>query len=306
MSFFDAVIVQPIFNLLLTVYGIIPDFGVSIIILTIIVRLLLWPLVKKQLRQSKAMRKLQPELAKINKKYKNNPQMRSMAMLDLYKKHNVSMFGSIGILLVQMPILIAVYRVVQIFALSRGELGKYAYDVVKNLPVVNNLINNPDQFNQNFLGLIDLTKHAISQQGVVLSLLLLAFIAAFLQYLTSKQLSPSNTDSKRRLRDILAEAGEGKEADQSEINALVNQKMLKFMPIMTFLIIVYLPGALALYMAAGSAVGYIQNLIILNKDSDDMAKISNEMIKIKSQKSDTRQRVKIAKEAKITRIKAKE
>lgn len=305
MSFFDVIIVQPIFNLLLAIYGIIPDFGVSIIILTIIVRLLLWPLVKKQLHQSKAMRKMQPEIAKINKKYKGNPQMRSLALMDLYKKHNVSMFGSIGILLIQLPILIAVYRVVQIFVLSRGELGKYAYDIVKNLPVVNNLINNPDQFNQNFLGLIDLTKHAISQQGVVFSLLILAFVAAFLQYLTSKQLSPSSTDSKKRLRDILAAAGEGKEADQSEINAAVNRKMLKFMPIITFMIIIYLPGALAMYMAVGSAVGYIQNTIILNKDSEEMIKIASEK-KIKPEKSNAKQRVKNAKEANITRIKAKD
>lgn len=305
MSFFDVIIVQPIFNLLLAIYGIIPDFGVSIIILTIIVRLLLWPLVKKQLHQSKAMRKMQPEIAKINKKYKGNPQMRSLALMDLYKKHNVSMFGSIGILLIQLPILIAVYRVVQIFVLSRGDLGKYAYDIVKNLPVVNNLINNPDQFNQNFLGLIDLTKHAISQQGVVFSLLILALVAAFLQYLTSKQLSPSSTDSKKRLRDILAAAGEGKEADQSEINAAVNRKMLKFMPIITFMIIIYLPGALAMYMAVGSAVGYIQNTIILNKDSEEMIKIASEK-KIKPEKSNAKQRVKNAKEANITRIKAKD
>ena len=305
MSFFDVIIVQPIFNLLLAIYGIIPDFGVSIIILTIIVRLLLWPLVKKQLHQSKAMRKMQPEIAKINKKYKGNPQMRSLALMDLYKKHNVSMFGSIGILLIQLPILIAVYRVVQIFVLSRGELGKYAYDIVKNLPVVNNLTNNPDQFNQNFLGLIDLTKHAISQQGVVFSLLILAFVAAFLQYLTSKQLSPSSIDSKKRLRDILAAAGEGKEADQSEINAAVNRKMLKFMPIITFMIIIYLPGALAMYMAVGSAVGYIQNTIILNKDSEEMIQIASEK-KIKTEKSNAKQRVKNAKEANITRIKAKD
>ena len=49
MSFFDTVIVQPIFNLLMLIYSLIPDFGISIIIFTILVRLLLWPLVKKQL-----------------------------------------------------------------------------------------------------------------------------------------------------------------------------------------------------------------------------------------------------------------
>lgn len=303
MSFFDTVIVQPIFNLLMLIYSLIPDFGVSIIIFTILVRLLLWPLVKKQLHHTKAMRKMQPELAKIKKQYAKNPQMRNLAMMELYKKHNISVFGPIGILLIQFPILIAMYRVVQIFASNRADLGKYVYGAVKNLPVANNLVNNPDQFNQNFLGIFDLTQHAISRNGVVVGLLVLAVLAAVLQYLTAKQLSP-NSDSKRRLRDILSEAGSGKEADQSEVNAVVSRKMMKFMPVMVFLIIIYLPGALAMYMTTANAVGYLQNLIILRKDSFEMEDIANEK-QSKLSKTKAKKRADHAAEARVTRIKAK-
>lgn len=303
MSFFDTVIVQPIFNLLMLIYSLIPDFGVSIIIFTILVRLLLWPLVKKQLHHTKAMRKMQPELAKINKQYAKNPQMRNLAMMELYKKHNISVFGPIGILLIQFPILIAMYRVVQIFASNRADLGKYVYGAVKNLPVANNLVNNPDQFNQNFLGIFDLTQHAISKNSVVIGLLVLAVLAAVLQYLTAKQLSP-NSDSKRRLRDILSEAGSGKEADQSEVNAVVSRKMMKFMPVMVFLIIIYLPGALAMYMTTANAVGYLQNLIILRKDSSEMEDIANEKAP-KLSKAKAKKRADNAAEARVTRIKAK-
>ena len=303
MSFFDTVIVQPIFNLLMLIYSLIPDFGVSIIIFTILVRLLLWPLVKKQLHHTKAMRKMQPELAKINKQYAKNPQMRNLAMMELYKKHNISVFGPIGILLIQFPILIAMYRVVQIFASNRADLGKYVYGAVKNLPVANNLVNNPDQFNQNFLGIFDLTQHAISKNGVVVGLLVLAVLAAVLQYLTAKQLSP-NSDSKRRLRDILSEAGSSKEADQSEVNAVVSRKMMKFMPVMVFLIIIYLPGALAMYMTTANAVGYLQNLIILRKDSSEMEDIANEKAP-KPSKAKAKKRADQAAEARVTRIKAK-
>ena len=303
MSFFDIVIVQPIFNLLMLIYSLIPDFGISIIIFTILVRLLLWPLVKKQLHHTKAMRKMQPELAKIKKQYAKNPQMRNLAMMELYKKHNISVFGPIGILLIQFPILIAMYRVVQIFASNRADLGKYVYGAVKNLPVANNLVNNPDQFNQNFLGIFDLTQHAISKNGVVVGLLVLAVLAAVLQYLTAKQLSP-NSDSKRRLRDILSEAGSGKEADQSEVNAVVSRKMMKFMPVMVFLIIIYLPGALAMYMTTANAVGYLQNLIILRKDSSEMEDIANEKTP-KPSKAKAKKRADNAAEARVTRIKAK-
>ena len=64
---FTTIIVQPIFNLLVLIYAILPghNFGLSLIIFTIIIRLLLWPLVKKQLHQTKLMRKLQPEIKKI-------------------------------------------------------------------------------------------------------------------------------------------------------------------------------------------------------------------------------------------------
>ena len=306
MSFFDEFIVRPILNLLMAIYSLIPDFGISIIVFTILVRLLLWPLIKKQLHQAKAMRKMQPELAKIKKQYAKNPQMRNLAMMELYKKHNISAFGSIGILIIQLPILIAMYRVVQIFVSSRADLGKYVYDFVKNLPVANNLVNNPDQFNQNFLGVIDLTQHAVSKDGVVIGLLILAGVAAYLQYLTSKQLSPQS-DSKRKLRDILAEAGGGKEADQSEVNAIMTRKMMKFMPLMMFMVTIYLPAALALYLATASAVGYLQNHIILKQDSLEMEAVANK--KTASQKSiasaKTKKRAKQATEARITRIKAK-
>ena len=306
MSFFDEFIVRPILNLLMAIYSLIPDFGISIIVFTILVRLLLWPLIKKQLHQAKAMRKMQPELAKIKKQYAKNPQMRNLAMMELYKKHNISAFGSIGVLIIQLPILIAMYRVVQIFVSSRADLGKYVYDFVKNLPVANNLVNNPDQFNQNFLGIIDLTQHAVSKNGVVIGLLVLAGVAAYLQYLTSKQLSPQS-DSKRKLRDILADAGGGKEADQSEVNAIMTRKMMKFMPIMMFMVTMYLPAALALYLATASAVGYLQNHIILKQDSLEMEEVANK--KTAPQKSiasaKTKKRAKQATEARITRIKAK-
>lgn len=306
MSFFDEFIVRPIFNLLMAIYSLIPDFGVSIIIFTILVRLLLWPLIKKQLHQAKAMRKMQPELAKIKKQYAKNPQMRNLAMMELYKKHNVSMFGSLGIMVIQLPILIAMYRVVQIFVSNRSDLGKYVYDFVKNLPVANNLVNNPDQFNQNFLGIIDLTQHAISKNGVIIGLLVLAGVAAYLQYLTSKQLSPQS-DNTRKLRDVLAEAGDGKEADQSEVNAIMTRKMMKFMPVMMFFVIVYLPAALALYLATASAVGYLQNFIILRQDSLEMQAIANEKTTTRKSAASvkTKKRAKQATEARITRIKAK-
>ena len=305
MNLFDVVIVQPILNFLMAIYAIVPggDFGVSVVIFTIVLRFALWPLAKKQLHQAKAMRKMQPELKKIKEKYKNNSQAQGLAMMDLYKKHNISPFGSIGILLIQMPILIAIYRVVQIFALYREDLAKYTYGFMENIPVVKELIADPTHFNQNFLGFIDLTQHGISSDGVVIGLVILSLLAAVMQYLLSKQMSPS-TDNGKRLRDILAEAGQGKEADQAELNAIVMRKMTKVMPVFLFFVMVSLPGALALYMATGNIVAYFQNASILKKDEQEMEALSAETTQ-KGKKS-AKQRAKNATEAKITKITAKD
>ena len=308
MNLFDVVVVQPIFNLLMAIYALIPggDFGVSIILLTMIVRFLLWPLVKKQLHQAKAMRKMQPELAKIKTKYKNNRQMQALAMMDLYKKHNVSAVGSIGVLLIQLPVLIGIYRVVQLFALHRNELAKYTYDFIEGWSAVKQLLAAPDNFNQNFLGIVDLTQQAMSPKGVAFGLVVLALVAAVLQYLTSRQMSP-NTESKRRLRDVLAEASQGKEADQSEINAIVMRKMMKIMPITLFLIMISLPGALALYIATANAVAYGQNAIILRQDKEELQQIAQKKSpSSRSSQPTAKKRAKEATEARVTRIKAKE
>ena len=304
MNLFDVIIVQPILNLLMAIYSIVPggDFGISIVIFTVIIRFLLWPLVKKQLHQTKAMRKMQPELKKIQAKYKNDKQAQGLAMMELYKKHNISPFGSIGVLLIQLPILIGIYRVVQIFAMHRDELGKFTYGFMENIPAVRELLASPDNFNQNFLGFIDLTQHAVSENGVVIGLLVLALLAALLQFFLSKQMSP-NTDSNKRLRDVLAEAGQGKEADQAEVNAIVMRKMMKFMPVMLFFIMISLPGALALYMATGNAVAYLQNKLILGKDKEEMEQIAKEKI---TKQPSAKKRASEATEAKITRITAKD
>lgn len=302
MNIFDVVIVQPILNLLMAIYALVPggDFGISVVIFTILFRFILWPLAKKQLHQAKAMRKMQPELAKLKKKHKDNPQAQGLAMMELYKKHNISPFGSIGILLIQLPILIAIYRVVQIFATQREEIGRYTYGFMENLPAVKELVADPSHFNQNFLGFIDLTRNAISNEGVVWGLVVLALIAAVMQFLLSKQMSPNGT-SEKRLRDVLAEAGQGKEADQAEVNAIVMSKMMKVMPIMLFFIMVSLPGALALYMATTNIVAYFQNASIMKNDEESAPSPTK-----KKSPDSASKRANKASEAKITRITAKD
>ncbi len=290
---------QPIFNLLMALYSIIPggDFGIAVIIFTILMRFLMWPLVVKQLHQVKAMRKLQPELAKLKKKAKGNRQLEGVMMLELYKKHNVNPFRSIGILLIQLPIFIGLYHVIQIFTQSRGDLAKYSYEFIEKIPAVSHLIANPDTFNQHLFGIIDLTRHAIDAQGVSPFLLVLAVGSGFLQYISSKQTMPQE-ETKKGLRQIMAEAAEGKQADQAEMNAIVMQKMVKIMPIMMVFIMTYLPGAITLYYAVSTLVAVVQQHILLKRDEEELTELAADASKKNTETSAT-SRAKKAKEASV-------
>ena len=305
MNIFDILIVQPIFNLLVLIYSIVPgaDFGISIIIFTIIIRFLLYPLTRSMLHQTRIMRKLQPELARIKKQTKGNRQLAAMQQMELYKKHSINPFRPIGILLIQLPIFIALYHVIQIFTIHRGDIAKYTYDFLENLAPIKALIENPNAFNEKLLGAVDLSKAAINQGGVEIFLVVLAVIAGYTQYIMSKQTSPQQAPNKR-LRDIMAEAADGKQADQAEMNAIVMARMTKILPFFMFFIMMSLPGALALYYATSNIIAVLQQGYLLRQDKEELQHIADEPAK-PAKKATTKAREKQAKEATVTRVVAK-
>ena len=277
MNIFELVVVQPIFNLLMGLYAIVPgrDFGVAIIIFTVIVRFILYPLTKSMLHQSKAMRKLQPQLAKIKKQSKGNRQAESMAMMELYKKNGVSPFRSIGILLIQLPIFIALFQVIQIFTTHRERIEQFTYGFLKQVDPIKDLIADPASFNEKLLGIVDLTKSAFADGGVDVFLIALAVVAGVTQFIMSRQTMPK-TENKKRIRDIMAEAADGTQADQGEMNAIIMQRMSKVLPFFMFFIMVTVPGALALYYAVSNLVAVGQQAYLLRKDEDELEEIAEE------------------------------
>lgn len=303
MNIFDILIVQPIFNLLLGIYTVVPgsDFGVSIIIFTILLRFVMYPLVKRQLHQVKKMRKLQPELQRIKRQTKGNKQQEGLLMMELYKKHGVSPFRTIGILLVQLPIFIALYHVIQVLTLHRDQVAKYTYDFLENIPAIEQIIKHPEQFNEKLFGIIDLTKHAFSNGSVDIFLVFLAVVAAITQFIMSKQTTPQTTSTKK-LREILAEASAGKEADQSEINGIIMGKMMYFLPFFMLFIMLNLPGAIALYYAVSNIVATIQQHFILKQDEEEMEEMVENTPAQPSKKATAKARAKQADEATVTRI----
>lgn len=305
---FDTLIVQPIFNILMFIYSLVPggDFGITLIIFTVLIRFALYPLVKKQLHQTKLMRKIQPQLVRIKENAKGDKQLEAMQMMELYKRTGISPFRSILILLIQLPIFIGLYQVIQIVTTHREDIARYSYGFIEQLEPIKYVIENPHSFNQKMLGFIDLTKTTFSDNRINIALLALALISAVTQYIMSKQTMPTTGPSKK-LKQIFAEAAEGKQSSQSDMNAAVTNGMLKFMPIMMFFIMVGLPGALALYYTISNLVAVGQQHYLLNKDEEEMEDIAEEVIEKKQHKAaaaSAKARAKGATEAHITRITA--
>lgn len=274
---FNHLIVQPIFNLLVLIYGLLPwhNFGLSIIIFTIVVRILLWPLVRKQLHHTKEMRKLQPDLKRIKQASGGDRQKESTMLMELYKERGISPFGTLGILVVQLIILTGLYFGLRKVVLDPRAIIDFSYAPLHQLPWLKTLATDIGKFDATLLGFIDLKRAALNPGGgfyyPALALVLGSAVAQFFQ---SKQLLPESKDA-RGLRAILKDAGAGKQSDQAEMNAAMGQSTKWILPIFIVLFTVQLPSALSLYWLVGGIVAYIQQSRVLNKDEEEMEKLAS-------------------------------
>lgn len=293
-SWFEVLIVKPIFNLLVAIYALLPghNFGLAIIIFTIVVRFLMWPLVRKQLHQSRKMRELQPELKRIKKEAAGDRSKEGLMMQELYKERGINPFGSIGVLIVQLVVLIGLYSGLRRVVEDPSQITTYSYGWLQHFGWLQELAKDITKFDATLLGFIDLTKSAIGANGgIYWPAMMLVIGSAVMQYFQSGQLMPKPKDGKR-LRDIMREsAASGQQADTSEINAAVMGSTRYFLPFMIVLFTMHLPSALSLYWFVGGVVAYWQQARILRQDETEMETIASEPgLKV---------RIKNAKEAEI-------
>jgi YidC/Oxa1 family membrane protein insertase len=280
-SIFDVVIVKPIFNLLVAIYDILPghNFGLALIIFTVVVRLLMWPLVKKQLHQARAMKKLQPEIKKIKIAAKGNRQEESKLLMELYKERDISPFGSIGTLIVQFIVLIGLYIGLRKVVNQPEYIITGSYSWLANLAWMKQLAGNIHLFDATLLHTVNLTRSAIkSGQGVYWPAMIIVLASAITQYYSSKQLLPNDKEA-RSLKNILKDAGTGAKADQTEVSAAVGRSTKFLIPVMIFIVGVDLPAALSLYWFVGGLIAFLQQGYILRQDEEEMEVIGNKTTK---------------------------
>lgn len=209
---YNTIIYRPLFNAVIFLYDIIPghDFGLAIIILTVIIRACFFPLSVRTTRSQRAMNKINPKLKEIKEKFKNDSQAQSAAIMQLYKDHNINPLSGCLPLIIQLPILIALYRVFR------------AGFKTENLSLLYGFITNPGNIHPISLGFLDITSRSI----------VLAIITGIFQFLQLRQNSAMMKQN----------SGDG----QKEIQAINNQ-MLYIFPVMIIIIGWNLPAGLLLY-----------------------------------------------------------
>ncbi len=275
---FTTFIVQPIFNLLVLIYALLPghNFGLSLIIFTIVIRVLLWPLLKKQLHQAKAMRALQPEIKRVKLAAKGDRQKESQMLMELYKERGINPFATFPTLIIQLVILIGLYSGLRRVISNPHNLVTFAYPSLQHLSWMKALSHNIHLFDNTLFGIVDLSRSAAgtAHGGVYWPAMVIVLGSAIAQYYQTKQLMPDDKE-KRSLRTILKEASNGKQADQTEVNAAVGRSTRYLLPVMIFLFTVNLASALSLYWLVGGIVAFIQQGIVLRRDETEMEVIAD-------------------------------
>ena len=224
-GFFYQLLYRPLFNALVFLYQTIglKDLGISIILLTVVIRLVLYPLFYKSYKNQKLLQKIQPEMKKIQHTHKDNREKQAQALMELYKQHQVSPFSGFFLILIQLPILIALYRV--FFNGFSAQTLTSVYD----------FITAPQEINHSFLGLIDLAKPHIIIVG-------LAALAQYFQGWLSlpKTVSGQTLTAPERM----------------------TKQMVYMGPALTLIILYSLPAAIGLYWLVTSIFSTIQQFFI--------------------------------------------
>ncbi|GEM_PF-4315813 len=238
-GFNRALGVIPIFllNCLRSLYAVFPNYGVAILILTLLLKVVLYPLSATQMKSMKRMQLIQPKTTAIREQYKDDPQKMNTEMMALYKKYGVNPMSGCFPMLLQMPILIGFYNVLgKAFELRGAPFAFWITDLSVSDTVAQLTIpflNTP--FNVNILPIL---------MGVLM----------FIQQKITPQQQP-------------AASSESNEMAQQQ------QKMLKFMPFFFLLILWNLPSGLVLYWTFQNLLSIGQQLIVNNAPEESLEQI---------------------------------
>ncbi|MEK7194660.1 MAG: YidC/Oxa1 family membrane protein insertase [Patescibacteria group bacterium] len=222
-AIFNEVLLRPIFNLLVFLYSALGnDFGLAIIAATILVRVVVSPLSIKTTRSQQALAKLNPQVEEIRKKI-TDPAAQSQAIMRLYKEHKVSPLSGCLPLLIQLPIIIALYKA--LLAGFKPESASLLYG----------FINNPGTINPISFGFLNVT----SPNHI------LAFVAGAFQWVQAKVAMSTQ-----------------QQATPSGVAGALNNQMLYLFPLMLVVISWNLAAGITVYFIASAIVAVIEQWLV--------------------------------------------
>lgn len=221
---FQAIIYQPIYNILIALYNIIPgqDFGVAIIATTLLIKLVLVPVSKKQIESQKKMQEFQPQIKELQRKHKDDKEKQTKELMEFYKKNKANPFSGCLPMIVQLIFLIAIYKIL---------INISAVGLTIEEGILYSFVSSPGKINHLFAGVVDLTRPSI----------VLAVLAAISQYFQSKMLMKSKEDKKEKKGE------KTKDDDKPDFASIMTKQMLYLGPFLTLFIGIKFAAGLSLY-----------------------------------------------------------
>ena len=242
---YHEIFFRPLLNGLLFLTSVIPthDLGIAVIALTVAVRTILFPITHSTLKTQRAMKALEPDIKRIQQG-KTSREEQSRALMELYKAHGINPFSGFMLLLIQLPLLIALYQVFWHGIPFTGE-GLYSF------------LSLPESINTMFLGLVPLQKSSIG----------ISALAAISQYWQARLAMPPKKNSDKPASGDFA--------------AIMQKQMLYMFPVLIFILGFRLPAAVSLYWTAMNVFAIVHEAIVRRKadgqrfDHDDASKRTN-------------------------------
>lgn len=229
ITLYHAIFLKPIFNALVFLYDAVGDVGVAIILLTIAVRIILFPIFMQSLKSQGALQAIQPKLSKLKEQYKGEREKLAKATMELYRQEKVNPASSCLPLLVQMPVFIALYQAMRIGLENGG--AEFIYGFVPHAETIDPLA----------FGFINFASKSIP----------IAILAGISQFFQAKMFSMRKPD--------VSTAGS---KDESMLAAM-NKQMLYVMPAMTVIVGASFPAGVIFYWLVTNILSIVQQYFFL-------------------------------------------
>lgn len=222
---------EPLYNALVFLISHVPwsDVGIAVVVLTILVKIITFPLTQKSLKSQIKMREIEPEIESIKAQFPNKEEQ-ARKTFELYKKHNINPLSGCLVLIIQLPILIALYKV-------------FYSGFTFNETLMYSFVQYPEHLNTLFLGVIDIAKKSI----------VLAILAGITQFIQIRLSMPAYKQK------------EGDTSFKGELMKSMNMQMRYVMPVFIAFIAYTTSGAIALYLVVNNIVSIVQEVIIKRK-----------------------------------------